>query len=294
MERAVEFLSDGLRLSGILSLPDDMRPGEKRPAFIVLHGFGSTKNAGNVINPVRMLSELGYATLRFDMRGCGESEGEPGRVICLDQVADTRNALGFLQDIPEIEAGKIGLLGSSFGAAVAVYTAGVDTRAACVVSSGGWGNGKRKFRGQHKNDEDWARFLDMLERGKRHKAETGESLIVSRYDIVPIPEHLRGNLIEGSILDFPAETPISMFEFDAEDVIHQIAPRPVLLLHSSSDSVTPTEQSIAMYERAGQPTDLHLFGETDHFMFAESNRRVRAVVRDWLELFFPVRQDETA
>jgi pimeloyl-ACP methyl ester carboxylesterase len=53
------------------------------------------------------------------------------------------------------------------------------------------------------------------------------------------------------------------------------------------DSVTPTEQSIAMFERAGQPAELHLFAGTDHFMFAESNTRVRDVVANWLAAYFP-------
>ena len=69
-----------------------------------------------------------------------------------------------------------------------------------------------------------------------------------------------------------------MFDFRAEDVVANIAPRPLLLLHSAEDSVTPTEQSIELFRRAGQPTDLHLFAETDHFMFAEENERVRTVI----------------
>jgi alpha-beta hydrolase superfamily lysophospholipase len=68
-----------------------------------------------------------------------------------------------------------------------------------------------------------------------------------------------------------------------------MAGRPLLLLHSSVDSVTPTEQSVEMFKRAGQPTDLHLFAETDHFMFAEENTRVRTVVNGWLERFFPAK-----
>jgi len=79
-----------------------------------------------------------------------------------------------------------------------------------------------------------------------------------------------------------------MFDFRAEDVIGNISPRPVLLLHSAEDSVTPTEQSIEMFRRAGQPTDLHLFAETDHFMFAEENERVRTVIFDWLAKYSPV------
>ena len=64
--------------------------------------------------------------------------------------------------------------------------------------------------------------------------------------------------------------------------------RPVLLLHSSVDSVTPTEQSIEMFRRAGQPCDLHLFAETDHFMFDDDSTRVRSVLFDWLDRYFPV------
>jgi len=127
----------------------------------------------------------------------------------------------------------------------------------------------------------------MLQEGKRHRERTGESLMVPRYDIVPIPEHLRTHIVEGSVQMFPAETAQSMFDFRADDVVGKIAPRPLLLLHSASDSVTPTEQSIELFKRAGKPTDLHLFAETDHFMLAEDNPRVLAVVREWLERYFP-------
>lgn len=112
--------------------------------------------------------------------------------------------------------------------------------------------------------------------------------MVPRYDIVPIPEHLRKNLAQHSVAMFPAETAQSMYDFRANDVVGQIAPRPLLLLHSSDDSVTPTQQSIELFNWAGQPTDLHLFSETDHFMFAEKNIRVRTVISDWLALFFPI------
>ena len=129
----------------------------------------------------------------------------------------------------------------------------------------------------------------MLAEGKRHREKTGKSLMVPRYDIVPIPRAparpSRAELDHG----VPAETAQSMFDFRADDVVGKIAPRPLLLLHCSIDSVTPTEQSIEMFKRAGQPSDLHLFADTDHFMFAESNTRVRSVIYDWLDKYFPVK-----
>jgi dipeptidyl aminopeptidase/acylaminoacyl peptidase len=288
-EEQVTFQSDGLKLSGVIGIPDDVKEGEKRPAFIVLHGFGSRKTAGNVLGPCKMLDSLGYVTMRFDMRGCGESEGERGFILCLDQVSDTRNALTHLATHKNVDPTKIALLGSSFGAAVSLYTGGIDKRVAAVVSSGGWGNGTTKFQGQHKTPEEWKKFTAMLEEGKRYKEKTGKSMMVPRYDIVPIPEHLRGHVLAGSIMEFPHDTAQSMMDFRANDVIKGLSPRPLLLLHSSDDSVTPTEQSIELFKHAGQPADLHLFAETDHFMFAEGNTRVRTVLYDWLANFFPVK-----
>ena len=249
-EQAVTFTSAGLKLSGVVHVPSGMRAGERRAAFIVLHGFGSNKTSSNTMQPTKVLGELGYVVLRFDMRGCGESEGEFGRVICLEQVEDTRNALTFLADHPAVDPERIGVIGSNFGGAVAVYTGGVDKRVAAVVSNGGWGDGERKFRGQHKSAEEWTRFTNMLKEGREHRAKTGKSLMVPRYDIVPIPPHLRTHLSKTALQEFTAETAMSMMAFKADDVIADIAPRPVLLLHSSVDSVTPTEQSVAMFKRA--------------------------------------------
>ena len=125
-QTAVTFPSAGLKLSGVVHVPDDVRPGERRPAFMVLHGFGSNKSSSNTMEPTKVLSSLGYVVLRFDMRGCGESEGERGNLICLEQVEDTSSALTFLAKHPAVDPDRIAVIGSSFGAAVAVYTGGVD------------------------------------------------------------------------------------------------------------------------------------------------------------------------
>ena len=294
-EEVVSFQSAGLRLHGVLSVPDGLRPGERRAAFLVLHGFGSNSASPTCITPAKVLNEFGYVTLRFDMRGCGKSEGEFGRIICLEQVEDTGNALNFLAQHGNVAPDRIGVVGSSFGGAVGVYAGGTNPRVAAVVSNGGWGHGERKFQGQHRTPEAWAKFIKMLEEGKAHRARTGQSLTVPRYDIVPIPDHVRQNLEKqgvgmlapGSVEMFPAETAQSMFDFRAEEVVGNIAPRPLLLIHAAKDSVTPTEQSIEMFKRAGQPAELHLFAGLDHFLFAEKSTRVWNMMRQWLDTYFP-------
>ncbi len=296
-EDIVSIPSAGLRLHGALGTQADSRPSERRAAFLVLHGFGSNCESPSVIQPARVLSEFGYVTLRFDMRGCGKSEGEFGRVICLEQVEDLGNALDFLARHPAVDPDRIGVIGSSFGGAVAVYAGGINPRIAAVISNGGWGHGERKFRGQHPGPEAWAKFTAMLEEGRAYRARTGKSLMVPRGDIVPIPAHVRENLDKknvqmlsaNSVEMFPAETAQSMFDFRAEEVVAKIAPRPLLLIHAANDSVTPTEQSVELFKRAGQPTELHLFSGLDHFLFNENSARVWNLLRGWLDAYFPAR-----
>jgi pimeloyl-ACP methyl ester carboxylesterase len=297
-EQVVSFQSAGLRLHGMLGVPDGLKPSERRAAFLVLHGFGSNSESPTCIAPARVLRELGFVTLRFDMRGCGKSEGEFGRVICLEQVEDTGSALDFLAKQSAVDPDRIGVIGSSFGGAVGVYAGGANPRIAAVVSNGGWGHGERKFRGQHQTPEAWAKFTKMLEEGRAHRARTGKSLMVPRYDIVPIPNHVKENLDKqkvtmlapNSVEMFPAETAQSMFDFRAEEVVGKIAPRPLLLIHAANDSVTPTEQSIEMFKRAGQPAELHLFSGLDHFLFAEKSTRVWSLLQSWLDRYFPAQR----
>jgi hypothetical protein len=286
-EERISFKSEGLNLAGAIRVPNGAERGEHRPAFIVLHGFGSAMNAGNVLAPCAMFEKLGYVTMRFDMPGCGESEGERGLLLCPEQVKATSAALTVLAENPYVDAKRIAVMGSSFGAAVAVYCGGVDSRVAAVVSASGWGDGETKFRGQHPTPEAWRKFTAMLDEGRTHRARTGKPLMVPRYDIVPIPQAMRAHVVAGSVQMFPAETAQSMYDFRANEVVGRIAPRPLLLLHSSDDHVTPVEQSIGLFEHAGQPTELHLFADTDHFMFAEGNTRVRRVVENWLANYFP-------
>jgi pimeloyl-ACP methyl ester carboxylesterase len=291
MDEKVTFDSAGFKLAARLH-----RPGSdsgKRSAFIVMHGFGSNKDGGFAPIAARLLEELGYVVLRIDMRGCGESEGTRGRVICEEQVEDTRSAISFLARQTGVDPERIGLFGHSFGAAVAIQTAAIDKRVAACVSSGGWGDGKVKFQLQHSTPEAWARFESLMATGREKRAK-GEDFFIPRFEIVPIPAELRGNLAPGSITEFPFDTVESMYNFRPISVVADIAPRPLLLIHPSFDRVTPTEQSIDLFRHSRSPSDLHLFGGVDHFLFSEHNPMVIQCVRAWLDKFLPATVQELA
>jgi len=288
MAERVTIMSEGLKLAGVLHVPQGLAAGERRPAFLVLHGFGGNKEGEQGVWATKTLLQWGYVCLQIDFRGCGESEGERGRIVPQEEVIDAQNAISFLETRPEVDAKRIAICGSSLGAAVGIVTAGTDPRVAALISQGGWGSGPRKFMQQHPRPDAWNRFLSMMSEGVRHREKTGKSMMVHRFDVVPVPERLRALLRDGH-MQFTAETPLGMFLFHPEDVIGQISPRPVLLLHAVKDSVTPSAESIELYKRAKSPVELHLIDGVDHFMFAESNPRVSTIVKDWLAAFFPLK-----
>src|SRR2546428_12930645 len=102
MEERVTFVSDGLKLTGVLHVPDRRGPRERRPAFLVLHGFGSNKDSGGIAATARMFVGLGSVPLRVAIRGSGGGEGGGGGGICLGQAGGARRGPGVRAPRPEI------------------------------------------------------------------------------------------------------------------------------------------------------------------------------------------------
>ena len=293
MQHQVTFASDGLTLAGVVHIPDDLGEGERRPAIMVLHGFGGSKDGPTHVGEAGLYESFGYVAFRFDMRGCGESGGVRGHVLCDDQVVDTQSALTWLATQPYVDPDAIAVSGQSFGGAVALYTGGIDERVAAVISVGGWGNGARKLQGQHPGPGEWERFLDILERGRKLREETGETLMVKRWDIVPVPEHLRPLLPADRIMDFPVDTAQSIYDFSPDDVIGRIAPRPLLIYHGANDSVTPTSEALEIFRRAQGIPELAIL-QGDHFPFAEPEPLLDGLMEEWLDRNLPIRRPASA
>ena len=91
------------------------------PCVVFLHGFGGHRNeVGNLFAKLALrLSERGIASLRIDFPGCGESAGEFGDITIALYARAARAALRFARSQPNTAPGRLGLLGYSFGGAVA-------------------------------------------------------------------------------------------------------------------------------------------------------------------------------
>ena len=67
------IVDDGIRLNAKLDMPE--KHGEKCPLVIVIHGFTGHMEERHITAVSRTLNEIGFATLRVDMYGHGNSDG---------------------------------------------------------------------------------------------------------------------------------------------------------------------------------------------------------------------------
>jgi alpha/beta superfamily hydrolase len=113
----ISFSSGGLSLEGILAIPEGAGPF---PAVIVSHPHplygGSMDN--NVVNSLsETLTQASLASLKFNFRGVGESQGKFGQGI--GEREDVEAAISFISTVNEVDSKRIGLAGYSAGAGFA-------------------------------------------------------------------------------------------------------------------------------------------------------------------------------
>jgi len=117
--RSFDILVGGLKLYGIIHEPLDIRG--KLPWVLCLHGFGGNKSGRSryLVDLSCRLAEAGIATIRFDFRGAGDSEGQFKEQTVETLIEDAKAALtyGLLQ--PHFDPTRCALLGRSFGAYIA-------------------------------------------------------------------------------------------------------------------------------------------------------------------------------
>ncbi len=95
------------------------------PVVVVHHGFASSKHGSNrcYVALAECLAKNGIATIRFDFRGSGDSEGTLTDLSFTDLVSDSVSVLESIESIEGINCERIGLFGASLGGAIAVFAA---------------------------------------------------------------------------------------------------------------------------------------------------------------------------
>ena len=116
-QTAVAFDAEDLKLEGVLGLPD-RGPGPF-PGVVLCHPHplrGGNMNNNLVLSVYHGLVEAGFAALRFNFRGVGNSQGThtEGEL----EVRDAEAALRTLGEAEGVDPARLGIAGYSFGTGV--------------------------------------------------------------------------------------------------------------------------------------------------------------------------------
>ncbi len=139
--------ANGIRLAGTLTLPEGEGPW---PVAILISGSGPQNRDEELLGhkPFLVISDYltrkGIAVLRYDDRGVGESKGTFRTATSADFATDVEAAVKMLRQRPDIQAGKIGLIGHSEGGLIAPIVAAEMPEVAFAVLLAGPGvNGEK-------------------------------------------------------------------------------------------------------------------------------------------------------
>jgi pimeloyl-ACP methyl ester carboxylesterase len=291
-EQAFSFESDpSTQLAGTLCLPDDASGDRPVPAMVLLGGtFGDTRDgdmdparnpyAGSVPSSgllrriAHALAAVGVASLRFDKRGCGESQGSVG-----DAGADQRDAIEAVRAIrlrPEIDPGRIGASGHSAGASLVVGIARVDPDLACAGLLGmlfssledlvrwNWGRVAALWPQLTEEQRDWMRANRKREVVGAFRCE--EFIEAARSGQPRIRLEAEGASIELDLIRFRE----GMERYRSTPRIEQYrhVRCPALLLHGGEDMNVNVEDALASYkalrEVGNEHVDLVVVPGVDH------------------------------
>ena len=226
--RRITVDSDGIELVGALSMPDGQGP---HPVVVICHGLPAarptptsditlsapTDEGLTYAEIAEMCAHRGLAAIIFNFRGTGESGGN---YHPLGWARDLEAMLSWVWELPEIDIDRIGVLGSSMGARVAIHVAERRPEVAAVLS-----------------------FASPA--GIR-SSRSPEEMVQNARDVGIIRDP-----------DFPPSVERWADEYremNPTQSIARVAPRPLLLMHGDADDVVPPEDAHALYAASDSAT----------------------------------------
>lgn len=235
----VSYLSDGLKIDALMTVPWEAKPLDGYPVVIFNHGYippDQYRTTERYVAYVDAFARQGYIVIKSDYRGHGDSEGEPESAYgSPGYVIDVLNALASARRYLEANPNRVGMWGHSMG--------GYITLRAMVAQQG------------IKAGVIWAgvvaSYTDLFESWFRRGVTTGRS-------------SWRNTLLEQ--YGTPADNPAFWNSLSANSYLTDLS-GPVQIHHGTGDTTVPYEYSTTLDEQiraAGRTTELFLYRGDDH------------------------------
>lgn len=221
------------------------------PAVVLVPGFKADRTS--MVPYARFLHTTGFNVLLYDSRGTGASGGTFS--LGVREVDDVRGAVSYLSKRPDLRNHRMGLLGVSLGAGVAIVAAaGLRDVAAIVADSA---------------------YIDQ-----RAVVDRLDTLRIGRLALPLAP-------LAPWVVDHALGVPLA--SFSPLRAVRTIAPRGLLLIHSRHDTnpTTPLSGALALQHAAGPSSTLWIAPRGGHAgalaaQPAEYQSRVIAFFRRYL------------
>lgn len=246
----VEFESNGIKLAGLLESSDS---GKVRAYALFAHCFTCSKDIAAASRISRSLVALGYAVLRFDFTGLGNSDGDFSNTNFSSNVEDLVAAADFLRS--EFRAPQL-LIGHSLGGAAVLKAAASIEEVTAIATIGA------PFRAQHVSKQ--------LENDLAKIASDGEAEV----DLAGRKFKIKKQFVE---------------DIRSQDSDH-IAKlrRALLILHSPVDETVNIAEAEKIYLEAKHPKSFISLDQADHLLSrAEDAEYVAACISAWASRFLP-------
>lgn len=231
----IAYQGDGLRLTGLMAVPDGPGPF---PAAIINHGyfpFDGYDTGWDTLREVRFMAQNGYVAVAPDYRNyAGSDDGD--YVFVPGYVYDVRNLLVALQQLPEVQSDRIGMMGHSMGGGITLQqiVSGAEVQ---VVALFGTVTADEAERYQARMTR-WAENPDGDSRARAFAERYGT----------------------------PEERPEVYAKMSPENYWSEVTV-PVLIHHGDADDVTPLQWALdieAGLRAAGKPVELHVYPGAGH------------------------------
>lgn len=291
----VEFTAQGATLRGWFY--PARGTGGQAPCVVVQHGFSAVKEMW-LDAYAEVFQDAGLAALVYDHPGFGASDAVPGtprqEIDPWQQVRFIQHAITYAQSRPDVDATRIGLWGSSYGAAHAYVVAAIDRRVKAVVGQVPAISGSTTFTHLVRIDS-WAAMDAAFTEERRARMGGGDPTLIPVVDkdpaatsALPTPDSYEWfvTTADQRAPSWRNEVTLLSMEYfrgyEPRAWLPLIAPTPLLMIVAPHDRLVDGGLACAAYETALPPKKLVLVpgGHFDAYTGAGFDL-TSAAARDW-------------
>ena len=264
MRRDIEFQTEGVTCRGWLYLPES-GAAKRWPTIVMAHGFSAVKEM-RLDRFADAFALAGFASVVFDYRGFGGSDGEPRQDPDPHaQITDYRNAISYARQLPAVDGERIGIWGSSYSGAHVLMVGALDKRVKAVVSQVPLIDGWESFGRMAGEDGRNAMVQQLI--GEQERIYAGAAAAM-----IPVVDE-SGGMAALATADswewFQSLAKVApswrnevtlrslqrLLEYSPGKFIDRIAPTPLLIVAAEHDFL-PFDIVQTAFERAGEPKRL--------------------------------------